>query len=204
MTRPFLASLTSTLPLSVTLKEASWGFSLNSSACSSRTLLALSLSYAASAVDEAYSVGEVLEHVPPSSDGVGFVHRRGRVHLYAEVVTAYGEPLFTGAEGDLLEGRRGVVPHGFAGLVSGHPANVDGADADAAVDLVFSPGQVVNGDGPDQQETRDQGYARSLALAGVARLPALTLHCPCCLVVIPPGGVRSTRLAYLFQVVAPP
>src|SRR5215213_2243157 len=149
-------------------------------------------------------VREVLEHVPPSSDGVGFVHRRGRVHLYAEVVTAYGEPPFTSAEGDLLEGRRGVVPHGLAGLVSGHPANVDGADADAAVDLVVSPGQVVNGDGPDQQETRDQGYARSLALAGVARLPALTLHRPCCLVVIPPGGVRSTRLAYLFQVAAPP
>src|SRR5215208_6390870 len=46
--RPFEASFTSTLPLSVTLKEASWGSSLNSSARSSRTLLALSLSYPAS------------------------------------------------------------------------------------------------------------------------------------------------------------
>src|SRR5215216_2194155 len=150
----------------------------------------------------ARGVGEVLEQVPPSSDGVGFVHRRGRVYLYAEVVTAYGEPLFTGAEGDLLEGRQGVGLHGLAGLVSGHSANVDGADADAAVYLVVSPCQVV--DGPDQQETGDQGYARSLAPASVARLPALTLHRPSCLVVVPPGGARSTRLAYLSQEVAPP
>src|SRR5215218_11345823 len=150
----------------------------------------------------ARGVGEVLENFPPSSDRVGFVHRRGRVHLYAEVVTAYGEPLFRGAEGDILEGRRGVVLHGLAGLVSGHPANVDGADADAAVYLIVSSGQVV--DGPDQQQTRDQGYASGLAPAGVARLPALTLHYPSCLVVVPPGGARSTRLAYLFQVAAPP
>src|SRR5215216_813205 len=152
----------------------------------------------------ARGVGEVLEHVPPSSDGVGFVHRRGRVHLYAEVVTAYGEPPFTSAEGDLLEGRRGVVLHGLAGLVSGHPANVDGADADATVYLVVSPYQVVDGDGPDQQETRDQGYTRSLAPAGVAHLPALTLHRPSCLAAVPSGGAWSTRLAYLSQVVAPP
>jgi hypothetical protein len=146
----------------------------------------------------------VLENVPPSSDGVGFVHRRGRVYLYAEVVTAYGEPLFRGAEGDLLEGRRGVGLHGLAGLVSGHPANVDGADADAAVYLVVSPCQVVDGDGPDQQETRDEGHTRSLAPAGEAPLPALTLHRPWRLVVVPSGGARSTRLAYLSQVVAPP
>src|SRR5215213_6088257 len=152
----------------------------------------------------ARGVGEVLEHVPPSSDGVGLVHRRGRVHLYAEVVTTYGEPLFRGAEGDILEGRRGVVLQGLAGLVSGHPANIDGADADAAVYLLVFPRQVVDGEGPDQQETRDQGYTRSLAPAREARPPALTLHRPGCLVVVPPGGVWSTRLAYLSQVVAPP
>src|SRR5919112_1185383 len=152
----------------------------------------------------ARGVGEMLEHVPPSSDGVGLVHSRGCVYLYAEVVTAYGEPFFRGAEGDLLEGRRGLGPQGPAGLVSGHPADVDRADADAAIYLVVSPGQVVDGDGPDQQETHDQGYAHHLAPAGVAPLPALTLRHPSCLVVVPPGGARSTRLAQLFQVVAPP
>src|SRR5918995_902951 len=168
MTRPSLASVTSTFPLSVTLNEASLGFSSNWSARSSRVLLAMSLSYVAS----------------------------------RSTLTPHGEPLLTGAEGDPLEGRRGVFLHGLAGLIPGHPADLDGADADAAVDLVVPPCQVENGADHNQQEKREQGYARDPAPAGVARPPAL--HRPQRLAVVAPGGAGSTRLAYLFQVVAPP
>src|ERR671910_1330026 len=170
MTRPSLASVTSTFPLSVTLNEASLGFSSNWSARSSRVLLAMSLSYVAS----------------------------------RSTLTPHGEPLLTGAEGDPLEGRRGVFLHGLAGLIPGHPADLDGADADAAVDLVVPPCQVENGADHNQQEKREQGYARDPAPAGVARPPALTLHRPWRLAVVASGGAGSTRLAYLFQVVAPP
>src|SRR5215203_6272710 len=142
----------------------------------------------------------MLENVPSPPDGVSFVHRGGRIHGNAEVVTAHGEPILTSAEGDLLEGRRCVVLNGLEGLGSIHPAHVDGADADAAVDLVVSPGHVVNGHHPYQHQTHEQGDERSPAPAGVARLLALTRQGPCRLVLRLPSGTRAARLAYLFQV----
>src|SRR5215211_2533671 len=146
----------------------------------------------------------MLENVPSPPDGVSFVHRGGRIHGNAEVVTAHGEPILTSAEGDLLEGRRCVVLNGLEGLGSIHPAHIDGADADAAVDLVVSPGHVVNGHHPDQHETHEQGDERVPAPAGVAHLLALTRQRLCCLDSRLLGGPGVTRLAYLFQIVAPP
>ncbi len=146
---------------------------------------------------------EALQDVPPAPDGVSLVHGGRGVGPHAELLAAQGEPLLPGAESNLLEGSGGVALHDPAGFLRGHPAHVDGADADAALDLIPAE-QRVQGDEPGQQDADGQRDEREATPAGVARPPALPLRGGRIPAVGSAGGARSALPAYLFQVFAPP